>query len=310
AYGAVMSALGDVPPALEITSPVDGSDQPVGREVRLRASTEAFETGTECCEVEWESDVDGALGTEPWIEYTFPSLGTRTLTATATDENGAIAIATVEIDVVNTPPSPRIMRPLDGEEVYHSAVTRLRGYAFDPNEPDGRVDCDLLYWSSDVAEDDLDRSGCEVSATFASSGPRTLTLAAFDSDGGRAEVEVDVEAVDPPDNLPPLVTVTSPDDVTNASPDSEITLDGYATDPEGASDLEYAWFALWPYDIDTGDYTHEELIGVGRPIEWSPSETTDFTCGPGADFRVELRATDPGGAVGSDYVVVRVSNIC
>ena len=94
------------------------------------------------------------------------------------------------------------------------------------------------------------------------------------------------------------------------APDTVVTLDGTATDPEGETDLDLAWFVRWPYDEETGEYINEEMIGVGRPVEWSPSETMEISCGTGFDMRIELRATDPGGSVGSDFVVATFSSIC
>ncbi|MFW6080137.1 MAG: S8 family serine peptidase, partial [Gemmatimonadota bacterium] len=312
AYGAVTTALGDVPPAVEILRPDDGASLQTGLSVTLWARARPFDDGIDCCAVEWESDVDGPLGTGESIRYAFPSPGARTLNVTATDGNGLESTETVVVEVVNTPPSPRITRPLDGGEVHHSVQSVLRGYADDPNESGGRVPCESIRWASSDPADTMDPSGCAVTATFADAGPRTVTMHATDSHGAAVITEAEVTAVDPPENLPPSVTVTSPDNGAVVPHDTLFTLDGTATDPEGELDLERAWYALWPYDEATGESDNETLIGLGGSVEWRPTDTMSFTCGEhqSATVRVELRVTDPGGAVGHDFVVIEPTQIC
>ncbi|MFW6201862.1 MAG: S8 family serine peptidase [Gemmatimonadota bacterium] len=310
AFGAVNAVLGNIPPSLEITSPEDGAERQVNLEVAFDALVSDFEDGQNCCTPEWSSSVDGDLGTGLSIYPTFSTLGFRTITASAQDEDGAVTTAEVTIEIVNTPPSPEITRPTPGEEVFRSEPYTLRGTADDPNEPDGTLDCSGLAWTSSGSDAAFPATGCEPEVEFDANGARALVLTATDSHGESAADTVEITVVDPPEDLPPSVQVLSPENGIAVGPDTELSLEGEASDPEGETDLDYEWAVVYPYDEETGTGENTEVIGTGTQMTWRPSDTIEFDCDSSMDVRIELRATDPGGNTGIDFVVIRVSRIC
>src|SRR5690606_5130507 len=87
AFSAVTSVLGNVPPSISLAG---GGDVPVNLPLTISATVSDLEDPFPCCTLTWSSNVDGPLtGSGFQLEHTFTTLGSRTITATATDEAGA-----------------------------------------------------------------------------------------------------------------------------------------------------------------------------------------------------------------------------
>ncbi|MEM7135961.1 MAG: S8 family serine peptidase [Myxococcota bacterium] len=301
AHRAVRAALGSSAPNIRFNYPIeDGYQVQVGAPALLGALVEDVEDGRPCCDLSWRSNVDGSLGQGSSIRPVFTTTGSRTVVVTATDSDGMSATASVVIEVVNTPPTVQIARPLDGETTLRGQPFRLQGQAFDPNEADGAVACNALTWESDIATDSFPLIGCEVEVTFHTSGPRTLTLTAVDSAGIARTEAVEIVVLDPPVNLPPVVRVDPVPFVPGTSfyPWRDpIRLSGTATDPEGDTQLTYTWTIT---ESNIGTVT----IGTGRSISWTPKDDIPGTCDEGHRTTVRLTVSDSGGSTGSDFIVL------
>ena len=299
ALGAVQKALGNIPPSIKLFGHEDGDEferqlnQPVG----LSASVIDFEDGNNCCALEWVSDIDGDLGVGSSIQPIFTSIGSRSITASTQDSNGAISRVSVTVNIVNTPPRVEITTPASGTEIFRNTPFILRATSFDINEPDVQLACDRLTWSSSILSDSFQASGCEVEVSFASNGIRTLTLTGTDSQGATGTATVDINIVDPPINLPPSVRVTSPENNQDVGTNETLILAGTATDPEGDEPLSFEWTAKL-------NDTAPTIIGNAPSIEWKPSDTVDFS-GEGR-YVIELRlsVTDSQDNTGSDFVLL------
>lgn len=80
----------DASPVVSITSPADGATLATGGPVTLTATATDPEDGDLADEIQWESDIDGPLGTGASINVEL-SLGTHTITATVEDSGGNVA---------------------------------------------------------------------------------------------------------------------------------------------------------------------------------------------------------------------------
>ena len=298
AFAAVRAALGNVPPFIEFDVDGVGVTVPFGVPTYLSVTVQDVEDPFPCCDVAWTSDVDGALGAGWQLEHTFASLGTRTVTATATDPDGASSAVSIVVEVVNVVPQVTLTAPEPFAEVFRTATLVLRAAATDANEAGGVLACSRLTWTSSVGSDaDFPAVGCEVPVAFASNGIRTLTVTATDPQGASDVSTVQIIVVDPPPDLPPNVQVTSPADGSAPPVDDPLTLSATASDPENAGPLTYRW------TVRLGNQSEIE-VGTSATVQWTPRDTYAFNQEGTWRVEVRLRVTDQGGNVGTDFVTL------
>jgi hypothetical protein len=207
AYDAVIQALGNAPPDLTITYPPSGAIYPKGATVEFFAPASDPEDGTPT--VTWTSSVDGTIGggTSLFTRDNL-SLGTHTLTATATDSGGLVDAESVTITIRNDPPDVDITQPLSGSKFVQGEPVRFQGEGYDTSE--GVLPGSRLEWSSDL--DSVLGTGRELLVTTLSQGTHTITLRASDNQGSSDQESITVIINEPPPDLPPAVTITWPED--------------------------------------------------------------------------------------------------
>ena len=178
ALGAVQLALGNIPPAVDVNRPSPGDEIRLSETVFFDAVVEDFEDGFGCCEVTWTSNLDGQLGTGRATSSSFDTLDDRVVSVTAVDSEGGRTTVEVPLTVVNDPPRVEITNPLPEDDVFLGVSALLRGTSFDINEPDAKLSCDDMVWTSSnqLVDAAFPLSGCEVFATFGTLGTRTITL--------------------------------------------------------------------------------------------------------------------------------------
>lgn len=285
----------------------------------LQVEVKDAEDGTSCCTVSFKSSntADGtggvlgaSSGIQPEVAYTFNTLGSRTITATATDSKGQTSSATLNINVVNTPPTVAISTPFNGQQFFRGVNYTLRAVSYDRNEANFQLPCSSLSWTSNTPGDPSPRSGCDVVLSFPSNGSRTLTLNGIDSQGAASSATVNVSVVDPPANLPPVVNLTKPLNGINIGPDTVIQLAGSATDPEGGA-VTLSWDVTTGYNPQTGSGFQTYPVTPAAGGDWKPSDSIPYTsCEVSDTLRLRLKAKDPQGNEGFDFIVIQVSRIC
>ena len=313
---------GNTAPSLNFSGLTDGSEVAINRCCELNVLVSDAEDGSSCCAVSFKSSVstDGvggvlgnASGSFASLDYIFTTLGSRTITATATDSKGILSTKKITLKVVNTPPVVLISSPYNGQQFYRGVTYTLRATSYDFNEETFQLEGSQMSWSSNVSGDGFPKTGSTISATFSSNGPRTLTLTGTDSHSGSSSKTVSVTVVDPPDNLPPVVNITQPQNGISIGPDTVIQLAGTATDPEGGS-VTQSWDVTTGYNPETG--AGSQIYTVTPSGSWKPSDTiTSYndsgSCTEIDDIlRLRLKATDPQGIEGSDFIIINVQRFC
>lgn len=281
---------GNLPPVIEIVQPKYAASVPYGgllSTVTLTAEVEDPEDGVGCCSVTWHSTVDGPLGEGLSIETSFPTAGLRAITATVQDSQGAKSTATVFVFATNSPPSVTITQPaVDGANVYKGASVLFAGQASDPNQFGG-VPCDSFTWTSSKAGDPMPLTGCSVDAIFTTLGPRTITLAAKDQDGGKGSAQRTINVVEAPPGTKPIVTIISPKAGDLLDPDKFGQVTATAVDPDGSTNMTYSW------TIQVGGGPETE-INTALSFFWKPGTHIPFDCG-GNVGTLRFYATDEDG---------------
>ena len=116
--------------------------------------------------------------------------------------------------------------------------------------------------------------------------------------------EATLAVMSAPPNLPPAVTITSPNAYENINYGTTITLSGAASDPEASGTLVYTWTAHWG--------TSSVVLGKSPEVEWRPRDTIpflDYDDGDVVQVQLRLDVRDQEGNVGSDAVWLRFSVI-
>ena len=283
------------PPQITIVAPTGPvSAGGIGGVVHQARVTD-FEDGADCCTAVWNSDRDGRLGVGREIEFAYPSIGTRTVTVTATDSDGVTNQKSFPVAVENDPPFVRIDVPAAGAAVFKNTPVVVQQTNSDPNEPFG-VPCARLAWASSRAGDtSFPFTGCEKAVSFAALGQRTLTLTGTDKDGLTATVtrKVNVQAVPP--KAPPVVSIVDPHDGDLVDPGTAIALNGAVNPGAGASTFR------WSVNFSSGA---EVDIGSTQTLAWGPGENVPFRCG-GHSVVLKHYATNANGT-GTASINVRV----
>ncbi|MBI1743223.1 hypothetical protein HYR54_09175 [Candidatus Acetothermia bacterium] len=311
------------PPSVRIISPRNGDNLAAGNSVYFQAQATDAEDGdpswgNACCgsTFTWTSDRDGIIDTSR--SYTFTTPGSRVITVTVRDSDGAEAKASVTVNVTIGALKVTIYRPTSGESIVKGQAYLLRGGGSYDANAGLELPCDRLQWKSNVPADPLPLTGCSVPVTFTSSGPRTITLTGIDAQGASAQATVNINVIEPKGTLPPVVQIVSPDvavwDLFNAfcpsgppcSGNKTISLIGKAADPDGKKIVEYRW-ALQYWDSSSNSWVIWKTFGT------SPSVTVKFDDFPcfvdfnGDQHRLLFSATDEDGQTGSDYVGIKYS---
>jgi hypothetical protein len=96
-------------PVVEILTPPDSSTYEFDDTITFSGSASDAEDGDLSANLEWESDIDGSLGTGSSVNKSGLTAGTHVITAQVTDSNGAVGDASITI-VVN--PNPCVIEKL------------------------------------------------------------------------------------------------------------------------------------------------------------------------------------------------------
>ena len=223
--GGFMAYHSNNPPSVQITYPTQNAvldfDLNLLSGTALHAHASDFQDGDPCCTVEWK--VNGVPVTSgASTTYAFSDTGSNTVTAVATDLDGATAQTSVTFRLVNNPPTARILKPANGDHfitgiTYNNAVeaeTWLTGQ--------GKT---ITYsWSSSNGTDNFPKTGAKpTNVVFGTPGARTLTVVVADNYGLQAQASVNIVVDTQP--TAPSIQFLSPldqDNIQSLSPDTLI----------------------------------------------------------------------------------------
>jgi hypothetical protein len=281
-------------PSLAIIKPTDGESVGYGglNFVKFEASVSDVEDGAKCCSVSWKSDKDGPIGPE----HVFLTPGNRVITATAKDNTGATAIATITLKVGNSPPTVQIVKPETAAVTsFRNMPLQLEATSTDYNESFLQLPCSALTWTSSKSGDFSPAVGCAKVVQFTTTGIRTITVTGKDSEGLTGKDAVTVNVIDVLPNSAPVVIIQSPANNLRADPFTTWTLKGKGTDPDGNTPLTYKWV------LKKGSVPQETILGTTPIVSWKPMNNIPPSCG-GETVEVWLFVTDADGQTGKSFI--------
>ncbi|MFB9990932.1 hypothetical protein ACFFLM_02905 [Deinococcus oregonensis] len=151
-----------------------------------------------CPQITVTSNRDGPLAPD----YTFQSLGDRTITVIARDSAGATAQLSFVLSTTNPPPSLRVVstgNPRQGEDYLMSAAVA------DSNEPAGSNLCGFTTWAVDAPDTLSATGGCDIKVKFGATGARQVRVSVHDSFGAVTSQTVTLTVLPPPVNPYPAI---------------------------------------------------------------------------------------------------------
>ena len=250
-------------PTATITGPSDGSIYTEGDSISFSGSGSDAEDGTlSASSLVWTSDIDGEIGTGTSFTRDDLSVGTHTITLTATDSDGATGSDSVGITVNpvgNTLPTATITSPSDGDTYTEGDSISFSGSGSDAE--DGTLSASSLVWTSSI--DGEIGTGTSFTKSDLSVGAHTITLTAIDSEGatGNDSVGIAVESA-------PTYPYTVVDTISVGS--SPI---GIAVTPDGSSAYVANRGDETVSVIQTSDNTVVDTISVGYDPSWGVAVT-------------------------------------
>lgn len=189
------------PPTLNVFRPADTVSNKVDGVDHFAVASDS-EDGPGCCTIVWSTDKDGEIGVGNSVLFTYPSLGPRLLTVTATDSHGRTTGKSFPITITNGVPELTINVTPSGTVGYgglnivtHTATVR--------DVEDGPTCCPVV-WTSD--KDGQIGTGKGLEFVYPSPGLRRITATATDRFGNHTDRVIDLNLV----NTPPIMQIPAP----------------------------------------------------------------------------------------------------
>jgi len=221
-------------PVVSLTSPVNGSTYTAPASILLTATANdpdgtviavRFYRGTTLLNTD-----NASPWTYLWIGV---SSGTYQLYATAADNQGAVStstVVTVTVYPANQPPTVTLTSPVNGSTYAAPATIPLAATAFDPDGTISRVE---FYAGTTLLFSD---TSSPYAYTWNGVGVGTwiLTARAYDNVLSSAVSAAVSVSVNPPNAVPPVVTLTAPVNGSTYTAPATVNLAATATDANGS----------------------------------------------------------------------------
>lgn len=178
---------------------------------------------------EWSSSIDGILSTSQSFSISSLSLGDHTVTLEVTDNENAVNSSSISI-YINNPPTVVIDSPVDGNVTVWNDDTTFNCTALDT---DGTIAS--YEWVSDI------NGTIGTLNTFTTSslmpGIHNIVLTVTDNKGTSVTDSISINV-----NIPPVVSINSPNQSSIFDYGESITFNGTATDDDGTI-AAYSWIS-------------------------------------------------------------------
>lgn len=229
----VIASTENTAPTATIVTPTSGTTYTSGQSIGFSGAGTDAEDGTLTgSSLVWTSSLDGSLGTGNLLTLTDLSVGTHTITLTATDSTSLTGTDTVTITVnqasTANAPTAVIATPASGAEYVEGQNIIFSGSATDPE--DGTLTGTSLAWSSSI--DGSLGTGTMLTKSNLSVGAHTITLTATDSDSNSDTETITITIVESTGNAAPTATIVTPPDGSTFSSGDYIWFSGAGTDAE------------------------------------------------------------------------------
>jgi chitodextrinase len=265
-------------PVVSFTAPTNGASFITGSAISLAANaTDADGTITQV-----EFKVDGvSVGVDATAPYTASytgAIGSHTLTATATDDQGGVTTATINITVsANPAPTCAITAPTNGANLITGDLVNITANATD------NVSVASVQFFVDGTSIGTDATAPYAATWTAVLGSHSITAIATDNLGATTtSTAVGVTVLN---NVPPSCSITAPSAGSLYTAPAAVNITATATDGDGSI-------------ASVGFYVNGSLVGTDNTSPYSFSWTSVI-----GNASLTVKATDDRGAITTSSAV-------
>jgi len=270
-YNVINLGISNDPPILSISTNSLSGYQPF--EIELSIQTYDVDGAISSFHLDF-GDGESYDGKSSFLIHSY-TMGTYTITATVTDDKGMSTNKELIINVYNRNPVVNI-----NSDITQGKAPLTVNFYSDITDSDGNITS--YYWDFNDGTTSEESSPIHI---FKSSGTYTVTLTAFDNDGGKAIDSIIIKALG---NAPP-VAIASSSKITGVAP-TRIVFNGLESYDTDGKIVDYAW------DFD-------DTWKVKGP---SFGETPHLFEFPG-EYNVVLTVTDDEGATDSTEITIIIT---
>lgn len=265
ALGAVSCALGDTHPFVSIRTPVSGSSFVRGqRNLPLLAQGDDYEDGTRL-PVRWTSSIDGELadgttGVSSDIGIRGLTAGEHEICAEVSDAGGRSDSDCVTVRILNAEPEAIILQPNEGASFFQSDEIILEADVQDLDDSGShRFEWKICEQFFCPETPDATGRSARVPASPYEPGRYLVELRVVDDDGAHDFTVARINIKEDPPNLPPTVTITSPESGATSGPNdpNSFLVEATAEDPEDGS-IPFSEIEWW-ISREDGPFEQVEL---------------------------------------------------
>ena len=274
--------------------------------VILRAVADDTPLDKDTLIIEWQpSDLDEnwtitTVGPSSQTAISWPSAGLHTLTVVAYDnDNAKSEIRTGIVNISNAAPS---IEPLGSTQ----PIFEDNNLTFTAQVSDTASDIESLEvcWDLDsladadgdgITDNDCDKSGLEMTASWPTSGIRWITATVTDNDGASDSTSINVSVI----NSAPRAKITNSTDVMSLNEGDNLTLSGLTTTDTAADKLtlQYSWDSdHLDSDLDGNNVGDVDYVGA----EWLIDDL------PPGSWTITLIVTDDDGEMSTTSIDIKV----
>jgi len=276
-------------PEIDITSPGNQTSVDNTSTLILSANARDPEDGDLDGSVNWSSNLDGDLGTGNNISTSL-SVGNHIITARVIDSGALSDEETVSVNVEqavveNAAPEVAITSPGNNSEFVESASITFVANASD--QEDGQLSSQVS-WTSSI-DGDLG-TGASLSTNTLSLGNHTIIASVTDSADASSQSSVSISVIETtPENTPPTVTITSPEEGASTTEGNEVTFSASAFDTEdGSLSDNVQWYSNIDGALGTGANISAQLSLGSHTITASIEDSESLSDESSISFEVEM----------------------
>ena len=268
-------------PVVSITSPANNAAFTSGTSISFR-STVTVSSGLTLSSIRWVSSRDGQLSTSKDFDTSGLTVGTHTITATATDSSGRTGSSSVVVKVNPAPTNPVVSITSPANNAAFTSGTSI-SFRSTVTVSSGLTLSSIRWVSS---RDGQLSTSKDFDTSVLTTGTHTITATATDSSGRTGSTSVVVKVNPAPTN--PVVSITSPANNAVFTSGTSIAFRSTVTVSSGLTLSSIRWVS-----------SRDGQLSTSKDFDTSVLTTGTHT--------ITATATDSSGRTGSASVVVKVN---